>query len=135
MRPDSNEQYKKLYENYSNPDEEYMKWSIEITRIVRSIIEEVSFEFGLGEELRFDAKYFLLVNYDNMFLKPLGLQRGKENSDSLYELIRKDIRIILHSINGPKKISSHQILSAIDSNWKHLNVANIKFWENDGGMG
>jgi hypothetical protein len=45
MRPDSNEQYKKLYENYSNPDEEYMKWSIEITRIVRSIIEEVSFEF------------------------------------------------------------------------------------------
>jgi hypothetical protein len=152
MREDVDKAYRVLYASYF-PESGLMPhqdWLRTVRAGIRNTIEEVSEELEMWPLLRSDAKYFLLVNFDQMFLKPMAIQ-SRIYPDNFKKLIRQDIVSILKNAEGELlanktgpnvssptdsiEISGHAVLAAITRIWPKLNVTSAKFWEDDGGMG
>lgn len=87
--------------------------------------------------LRPDAKYFLLVNFHHLIIKPLFERRYSTEWKSdvefggLREDINEDIVTIIRKTkqrSNIQEISGHQIMKTIDENWQNLKVTNRKIW-------
>ena len=117
------ERYMALYNRYSVNEASYQ------TKIfLRNWIESYPNRF------RPDAIYFLIVNFDQMIIRPhagtvedlegnlLDRYEGQTESD-LVPNIGKAIDIILTpliEVEGTDPISAHMILKSIDKNWEFL---------------
>jgi hypothetical protein len=87
--------------------------------------------------LRSDAKYFLLVNFHQLIIRPL-IESGRnkrpisEKQSFVYEDdIQADVEMIVSSaarnadLDG---ISGHQIMRTVDSLWGQLRTAKFEIW-------
>ncbi|WP_053990088.1 hypothetical protein [Mangrovimonas sp. TPBH4] len=86
--------------------------------------------------LRPDAKYFLMVNFHHLIVRPLMESRleiyfpnHKEFLDLEYS-IQTDIgTIISESIKDNKEdVSGHQIMKTIDNLWRELRTTRLEIW-------
>jgi hypothetical protein len=137
MKKEFYETYEVLYNEFifegylkperKTPDEYY------ILRIIRKTINEIATE----KHLRSDAKYFLIVNFHFLVVKPLCKQkpRGRYLLEELYpsleEDIKNDIILIIKSADEESKdqeISGHQIMQSIDKLWKKLKTTSFEIW-------
>jgi len=115
---------------------EYREFFIK-EELFSELIKREIYEFELINKFPFrtDAKYFLLVNFNNMIVKPLLYQVLKGDTElseiQINDLIKTDIKTILrHSLEIKKedKISGHEIMKSIDLLWPTLNSTKIELW-------
>ena len=113
--------YQALFDRYTVSGASY-----QIKTFLRSWIQ------NHPDHFRPDAMYFLLVNFDQMILRPhagdvedlegilLGRYRDQTEPD-LIERIENAINIILTPlIEETAPISAHRVLQSIDENWARL---------------
>lgn len=86
-----------------------------------------------GDILRPDAKYFLLVNFHLLIVRPLFEQRP--NREKLYQEIIQDIEsdistIISETIQNFEQgeISGHKIMDTINNLWRNLKTTRLELW-------
>jgi len=104
-----------------------------IIKSIRQSIDTVDKE----NTLRPDAKYFLIVNFHHLIIRPLFEQRlykearlEKEFLD-LENDIKSDIFTIVIETKreaGQGEISGHQIMKTIDRFWKELKTTRLELW-------
>ena len=96
--------------------------------------------------LRPDAKYFLIVNFHHLIVRPLFEQREKPFSDffskvfgsekdffiELENNIQSDIATIVSEtkkeVYNQRDISGHQIMRTIDRIWQNLKTTRFELW-------
>lgn len=116
--------------------------------VKRSLTEEKEYYFAKlirksidnadkNNSLRPDAKYFLLVNFLHLIVRPLLKNkpfedyRNKLQFVSLERDIQDDIKkIILNAfeLKNEKEISGHQIMKIVDNLWSSLQTTSQKTW-------
>lgn len=125
-----------IFENQFKPErklpDEYC-----LLRIIRKVINENP----SAKSIRPDAKYFLIVNFHYLIIKPLHKQRPlykqrprvllEEMYPTLEEDIRSDISTII--LNAEKEsnedeISGHIVMRVIDKLWKELKTTRFEIW-------
>lgn len=105
-----------------------------------------SFSDKVKDYLRPDAKYFLLVNYHLLIIRPLLMrpqisrhlnepqQRNLFPKNELADIIENDINLILNKANDSAKaankeeISGHNIVDTISTNWGNLRSTKFNVW-------
>lgn len=110
------------------PTDEYY-----IVRTIRKSIDRVDKE----DKLRPDAKYFLLVNFHHLIVRPLIEQRpirDFRNEKDYFELednIQSDLEAIITDSRDnvtQEEISGHQVMKSIDRLWKSLKTTKLEIW-------
>jgi hypothetical protein len=133
--------YDRLYRDYSYTSQIRNSFGLAITRIIDEQIEFLN----LASRIRPDAKLFLLVNFTDVILAPLIITNVEDQS-VLLESTTEDIKSILvaasqvSSLRGRtneitiepivenRKISSHDVLIAVQSIWSLLRTLRIEVW-------
>ena len=104
-----------------------------LLRVLRKSIDKSDKE----NMLRPDAKYFLIVNFHHLIIRPLLEERpfrhlpNEKNFYELEDFIQLDIDMIIQetrSINIQEKISGHQIIQTIDRLWQKLKTNKLEIW-------
>lgn len=115
--------YSKLYETYPlSPGE--ANW-------VRRTIDDIASEFTKQKAvfLREDAKYFILINFTEMIVKPL---RERVERDRLMHDLSHDTKLLLETAalnsRNREEISGHDIVNALSKNWGELEVMKLDLW-------
>lgn len=103
---------------------------------VRSIRKSIDIK-DVENTLRPDAKYFLIVNFHHLIVRPL-IERNElknlQNEKFVFELeenIQSDIEMIINEVkvnNEVEEISGHQIMKSIDALWSKLRTTGQKTW-------
>lgn len=79
--------------------------------------------------MRPDATLFLIVNFDELIVSPTAALLGspiqdpfqyQPNLDSLRPPVQRALEIVFSDLTEVNEISAHQIMRAIDRNWKPL---------------
>ena len=88
--------------------------------------------------LRPDAKYFLIVNFHHLIVRPLiegrPLRRdfpGDKELLSLEDSIQTDIETIITEsqyLDNHGEVSGHQIMRTIDKLWRELKTTKLEIW-------
>lgn len=135
MKRKFDEAFSKLYDVYAFEHDKYPD-SLYEGNIIRKIKESIE-SADPNHNLRSDARYFLLVNFHHLVTRPL-LDRDRffDHSyglelDKLVETIQSDITEIITKApvsNNQDKISGHQIMKAIDSQWRNLKTTKLEIW-------
>jgi len=128
---------------YNNVEKEY-----ELLKQIDNAIQNASRGFSdkIKDYLRADARYFLLVNYHLLIIRPLLMgrqlkrhlnepqERNLASQDELREIIDSDINLILSKANDSVKvenkeeISGHTIVDTISTNWSNLKSTKFNVW-------
>jgi hypothetical protein len=120
MNQSDEKTYTELY--YKYPLSEGVVW-------IREIIDQASSMFGGKEKIRLreDAKYFLLLNFAEMIVRPLG---ARFEPKRLKHDLEHDLKILLDSAaeKANPEISGHAIINALSKNWAELDVMRLDFW-------
>ena len=137
MKKEYYDVYKMLYADYVSENEfrrrrpfptEYY-----VVRTIRKSIDRADKE----GKLRPDAKYFLLVNFHHLIVRPLIEQRPVRDfriEKDYFELeanIQSDLETIIADSNdnvNQEEISGHQIMKSIDKLWKNLKTTKLEIW-------
>jgi hypothetical protein len=138
MKTDYYETYEMLYADYLY--DQYIRWrrpfsenEYYFVKVIRKAIDKADIE----TILRPDAKYFLIVNFHHLIVRPLfeKIPFGDYNKDivvvGLEEGIESDInRIVRESkqASNEKDISGHQIMKTIDFIWTELSTTKLEVW-------
>jgi len=83
--------------------------------------------------LRPDAKYFLMVNFHHLIIRPLFEQRPSREKfyPEIEDDIEADISIIISEAKKESEqgeISGHQLMRTIDKLWKNLKTTRLELW-------
>ncbi len=138
MKKEFNKIYTKLYAEYIfegdfSPKQLLPINEVALVKIIRKSINMADIE----NTLRPDAKYFLLVNFHFLIVKPLLEQKLNQefHGESEFPEIENDIQADIATIvsltkNEYKqaKISGHQIMRTIDRSWKNLRTTRLELW-------
>ena len=102
----------------------------------RYIIKRIRMSIDKSDKentLRPDAKYFLLVNFHHLIIRPLFEQRPYR--EKFYPEIEFDIDTDIATIVSETKkeaeqgeISGHQVMRTIDRVWKNLKTTRLELW-------
>lgn len=128
---------------YNNVKKEY-ELLMQIDNAIRNASR--SFPEKIRDYLRPDAKYFLLVNYHLLIIRPLIMgpqmrrrlneprERNLFSPNELRETINSDINLILNKANDSIKddtkeeITGHTIVDTISNNWGNLKSTKFNVW-------
>lgn len=113
-------------------------------------INELSANLEIENDIRPDAKLFLLVNFFELILHPILKGRTARSlnlspddilnqDDELKKYLDHDLRIILKSSkqsqrelsrqrDEKRKISGHDVVNAISRSWSKLNLLKVDVW-------
>lgn len=138
MKKEFYDTYEMLYAEYiyenefrrrqTLPYEEYY-----IIRTIRKSIDTADKE----NTLRPDAKYFLIVNFHHLIVRPLFERRPyrefrlEKKYAEIEDDIQADIAIIVSETKNEARqgeISGHQIMRTIDKVWKNLKTTRLELW-------
>lgn len=135
MKRKFDDAFSRLYDDYAFEHDNYPD-SLYEGSIIRKIQKSIE-SADPNHNLRSDAKYFLLVNFHHLVTRPL-LDRDRffDRSygielDRLVETIQSDITDIITKApasNNEDKISGHQIMKAIDNQWRYLKSTKLEIW-------
>jgi hypothetical protein len=104
-----------------------------VLRIIRKTINELTTE----KPLRPDAKYFLIVNFHFLIVKPLSHQNRRNRAllEELFPGLEEDIMSDISSIvilaekeSQDSEISGHSIMRSIDNLWSKLRTTRLEIW-------
>ncbi|MBZ5521188.1 MAG: hypothetical protein LAP21_02910 [Acidobacteriia bacterium] len=103
---------------------------------VYAAITDVAKDLKLESRLRPDAALFLMINLDQMVVRPLSYRSRSSGSKvileggEIQEMIRDDIRSILSEAQKYTKdeISAHSILNVIRGLWDSLRTSRLEVW-------
>ncbi len=140
MEKKYHEIYDRLYQDYVyeqdfmrkrrpiHPDEYY------ITKSIKKSIDKSN----ENAKLRPDSKYFLVVNFHHLIIRPLidgkpYRSRSKEKilfdiEDSIHSDINTIINHAVESSEGNNEISGHVIMRCIDQLWPKLKTTKFEIW-------
>ena len=100
--------------------------------IIRKIIISID-NADKENTLRPDAKYFLLVNFHHLIVRPLFERRLYR--EKFYPEIENDIEADILTIVSETKqeseqgeISGHKIMDTINKRWKNLRTTRLELW-------
>ncbi len=137
MKPEFYEIYELLYQEfiYENRSRQERKTYDEyhVLRIIRKTINELKTE----KPLRPDAKYFLIVNFLFLIIKPLTQQNRRNRAllEELFPGLEEDIMYDISSIvllaekeSKDAEISGHSIMRSIDILWTKLRTTKFEIW-------
>jgi hypothetical protein len=137
MKPEFYEAYQLLYQQFifeaPSRNERITQDEYYVLRIIRKTINELTTE----KPLRPDAKYFLIVNFHFMIIKPLNHQnkRNRVLLEELFPGLEEDIRSDISSIillaekeSIDSEISGHSIMRSIDNLWSKLRTTRLEIW-------
>ena len=104
-----------------------------LTMVIRESIDTADKE----GTLRPDAKYFLLVNFHHLVVRPLSERRIDRDilfGEEFFK-IKDDLQADIATIVSETKkdaeqgeISGHQIMRTIDRVWKNLKTTRLELW-------
>jgi hypothetical protein len=101
-------------------------------RTIEDAISDALGDLGLSsQQLRPDARLFLLVNLHEMIVLPLSASPGRLEGQRLAELLRNDVRTILEAAREPtgnNEISGHAVINAISRVWDKLRATELDVW-------
>lgn len=134
MRPEYYDIYEELFDEYvydqdrrrrPYPYDEYY-----LIRVIRRAIERTERENNREIPIRPDAKYFLMVNFHHLIVKPLYEAIPYRQLPNLEDDIQSDIYTIIleASRERDEEISGHQIMRTIDRVWKNLRTTRFELW-------
>jgi len=133
MKNEFYEVYEELYADYLY-DYEYRRRQrprlneYYLIRLIRRAIDKSDIE----NKLRPDAKFFLLVNFHQLIVRPFIDKRPfNDLTNDLEDDIQTDISTIISesiSLENQKIISGHQIMKTIDKLWKNLRTTKLEIW-------
>lgn len=145
MTPDYHKVYEVLYAEYPYEivkDYRYRRFApvneFYLVRTVRRFIDKAD----KNDQLRADAKYFLLINFHQMIIKPLLEGRflssnGSYDASKLEDDIQSDIELIVSSSTSSlesrleptgERTSGHAVIHSIDSLWRQLKTTRLDLW-------
>ncbi len=138
MRREYYETYEMLYAEYIYENEFRRRRPFRydeyyIVRTIRKSIDNADKE----DTLRPDAKYFLIVNFHHLIVRPLFEQkpyrefRIEKEFARLEDDIQSDIVTIISETKREteqSEISGHQIMRTIDRLWKDLRTTRFELW-------
>jgi hypothetical protein len=134
MRPEFYAVYDGLYADYAYT-ERYSRrdfYEFDLIRIIQRIIDSETDH----NKIRPDAKFFLLVNFHQLVLKPL-FEARRYSKDPYFETglvqdIEDDINAIISytfkEFIENEEISGHEIMKTIDALWTQLKTTRIEIW-------
>ena len=102
--------------------------------LVNDALEEAVKEMNLDDQLRPDARFFLLINLHQMVLLPLSYAKQLPAPELMAEIIRHDVRTVLEIARSRLKqadrheISGHMIVDALSEVWQKLRVTEFELW-------
>ena len=138
MRNEYYEVYEMLYADYIYENEYRRRRFFPydesyVIRIIRNSIDSANKD----NSLRPDAKYFLIVNFHHLIVRPIfegrpfrGFRQRKDY-DNLEEYIKSDIFTIVSETernSNNQEISGHQIMQTIDRIWRNLQTTKFEIW-------
>jgi len=142
MRPEYYDIYNNLFTHYVDEQEfrptgHYHDMEYQIIMTIKKSIDEVS----SGNNLRPDAKYFLLVNFHHLIVAPIeekiyrarntNYEETKREFAELEKNIQSDIETIVFETrreSNQKEISGHQVMRTIDRVWQTLKTTLHNIW-------
>lgn len=144
MRQEFNEIYNNLFADYIyesdiNRARIIPYGEFELAKMIRRTIDRSD----LNGLLRSDARYFLLVNFHHLILRPIiennkyrGTYEPNRNIISLEQAIESDIQTIVNesiesyalSNTSDNQISGHQIMGTINRIWTQLKTTSFEIW-------
>jgi hypothetical protein len=105
--------------------------------VVRKSIESTTAELELENQLRADARLFLLVNFHELILIPL-LRTGRTDVDQSTARIQHDLirildtaRSLAHSrspAGSEVYVSGHTVVDALAASWNELELTSTGIW-------
>jgi hypothetical protein len=121
-----------VYENDFRRRRPFLYDEYYIIRTIRKSIDNAD----KSNSLRPDAKYFLIVNFHHLIVRPLFEQRpykDRQIEKEFTELegdIQDDIATIVSETKkeAEGEISGHQIMRTIDKVWKNLKTTRLELW-------
>jgi hypothetical protein len=100
--------------------------------IIDEVITQVVNELNLQERIRPDARFFLLVNVDQMIVMPLSYSGNlRVDRQPLNEMIRTDVRTILRTAServDQQEISGHRVVNVLSEIWGRLDISKLDVW-------
>lgn len=100
--------------------------------IIRKIIISID-NADKENKLRPDAKYFLLVNFHHLIIRPLFDRRLFR--EKFYPEIENDIEADISTIVSETKqeseqgeISGHKVMDTINKSWRNLRTTRLELW-------
>jgi hypothetical protein len=165
MRPEFYEVYENLYREFlyahlhqwGPPTDEYLKPATvrDLIYETQRAIDNAAEKMG-NDRVRPDARYFLLVNFYEMVLRPIALVGRKDDEvqqqlsrESLRENLKHDVDLILETaeeyarepVEQPRtywqapaeherirEITGHSVLDAIHSAWDKIKFNEYLYW-------
>lgn len=126
--------YEVMFKNFGmmRPEPYFLPRDFDLlTRLQRDIVE-LEKELPNGTKLRADAKYFLLLNFFCMVLRPIVMNLPSNlGTTELLEMVREDIAYIIDAAAKKKQdeeVTGHTILEVVNDEWNQLKTNSLKVW-------
>lgn len=118
-------------------------WPDATGEVLRALIDRAIDDANLVGRVRPDARYFLLVNFTEMVLRPLAAGGDIASGDLQIFEARDDLKRILNWAReestrrqfdatydqpAPVEISARDVISAIARNWDQIAVNKLDAW-------
>lgn len=138
MREEFYKAYQDLYSEYVYEQNFILRRPYSFYEDQYYIIKQIRISIDKADKentLRPDAKYFLLVNFHHLIVRPLFEQRPYSYSGRFYPKIEQDIDADISIIVSKTKenseqgeISGHKIMATINKLWKDLRTTRLELW-------
>ncbi|MFX0137504.1 MAG: hypothetical protein ACFFDN_27955 [Candidatus Hodarchaeota archaeon] len=114
----------------------YYKYRIRPIREIKEKIDDAIRKLYLINQLRPDAKYFLLTNFYQLVVlpnfHPFSPKFNEDIESKLMDYIFEDLLLVLtsakHIVGQEKEITSHAIFKSIVELWNKLKVNKLEIW-------
>ncbi|MBE9584953.1 hypothetical protein IM792_10880 [Mucilaginibacter sp. JRF] len=131
--------YENLYADYIYDERRayrpYFPFEDDMLRTIRRAIDDNTIGY---KNFRPDAKFFLLVNFHHMIVRPLAEARRfpqfVPEPVNLLKVISDDVRTIIrdatesYRTNDSAEVSGHAIMQSIDRLWRELRSTKFEIW-------
>jgi hypothetical protein len=131
--------YNNLYSNYADESGTLKRTKASYNEFYYIRLIQRTIDRENHNNLRPDAKYFLLVNFHQLIIRPLLANDNLFNGLSFYpisnleDIIEADIKTIIKASKSglnrtQDEISGHRVMTVINEMWQTLNVTKFDIW-------
>lgn len=122
-------------ERYLRRRRRFLPFDPRVALVVRDAIERAVGRLDYGQRIRWDGRYFLLINFTQMIAEPLVLDPEKRaDFEGLAADIEADTEAILREAESTSRgtnraaITGGEVLRAVASNYDALKINRFRVW-------
>lgn len=126
--------YEVMFKNFRmmSPEPPFVLRDFDLLTRLQDNIVELEKELPDGTKLRADAKYFLLLNFFCMVLRPIAMNLPSTlSTPELLDMVREDLAYIMAEATKKKldeEVTGHTILEVVNDEWNQLKTNSLKVW-------